>query len=560
MDGEDFRFWQPGNYVSGREILRPEAGGVRALLVTGGPDSLAQGPLAEASCGAGRAVFCQAFVSEKWDTEPAAARLVQNILDSLSRGEGTAGGTVLVNGERDGFQALLESYGLDFTAAVEGRIPADARLVILHGGGPAVISAAQGLGSFLSVPGERRALYWHEPDGETFNRLSGTIGLESFGIEEATGPLAFNPPGSGPYSGVLREDLAYAGPGSDRSWLKEFVPDGSIIDRCVMPARGKGETARYEVEGWQLSGRFVRVSADKTRVEFMTNGSAAGVIETKKEGLYRIGILASGTPAENQWPAILLKVDGLPAGRVGLSGKEEKEYSCMIELAAGRHNVELLFSNDAYVNGEDRNLFVDALLVPKEPAETGRVKFLSSPPAIVSLELPNGNRVFIDCVRWDANQGNRVKANRYANALLAGLGASFKAPARNPDWLGPADFKPEGTIPHYGADAREVSLVANGTVVAPFLCARAGRYELWLEARSSPVKGVYARVRIVLDDRVAGDYEIDSLQQKKFRVAEVDLGEGEHALKVSFINDEVAGGEDRNLYLQGAGFLSTEDK
>jgi hypothetical protein len=122
------------------------------------------------------------------------------------------------------------------------------------------------------------------------------------------------------------------------------------------------------------------------------------------------------------------------------------------------------------------------------------------------------------------------------------------------DWLRPGDFKPEGTIPYYSANETGISLVANGTVDAEFTCAGKGQYDLWIAGRATPAGGVYARVRVFLDDQSLGELEVDSPQPKSFKVATLMLSEGGHTLRISFVNDQVIGAEDRNLYLQGAAF------
>jgi hypothetical protein len=210
--------------------------------------------------------------------------------------------------------------------------------------------------------------------------------------------------------------------------------------------------------------------------------------------------------------------------------------------------------NDLFKDGEDRNLTVDALLVDQVPLEAGGVAFHTLPPALASIDVATHGRVVIDCVRWDTNERNALKGRRFASALLRNVGAAFAPPEAEPTWIGPSAFEPVGDVPYFRKTAAEIALVAAGTVEAEIECASAGTYTVFVNGRSDPALGVFAKAGVTIDDRAVGEVELKSSAEATFLAGVIALEEGAHLLRVQYTNDLYAPGQDRNLYVTGIGF------
>ncbi|MBN1413104.1 MAG: hypothetical protein JW969_19850 [Spirochaetales bacterium] len=555
LDNGDFRFWRDDHYVTQREIKRPRKSGARSLIVSGGPDALDQAPMVEMPYGKGRVILCQSLFGDKLTVEPVARTLLQNCLNYLGRPvKAGKKAFVLGSGNRmDSFVGRLDSYNLDFQKTASSL--SDTNLLILHNGGEDMMAEKENIKTFINDSSGSHVLYWHSPDPAAFKELRGIMGLGGYIIEPSTGPLSFRETRYFPFYGFLREDLTFIGQGANRTWMREFEPDPAVIDRSLSFDAENITMNRFEVEEWDFSGKYVSVSADGKGVNFNTNGTAESSLTFASAGLYKIVLLAAGTPMRKQWPLVNISLDGSVVCRIMLDQSALKGYSAVFETKAGTYRITLSFINDAYdTGGEDRNLFLDALLVTKKTLDTGGVEFFCNPPAVAALKLANGNSVVIDCVRWDISQSNRIKADRYANTLFSSLGAPFRNEVKRITWISHKKFRPVGTIPYYKSDEKEISLVAAGTVSSVFSSVSDAEYEINLSGRSSPALGEYAKVRILLDEVDLGEREIPFLMTDTVVFGICRIGKGSHSLKIQFINDLMAGNEDRNFYFSGIGF------
>ena len=277
-----------------------------------------------------------------------------------------------------------------------------------------------------------------------------------------------------------------------------------------------------------------------------------------KEGLYRLRLVAAGTPAEGIWPAVQVQADGKNVALLSVNERKPTEFPFLVRLPHGRVKLKISFINDLYRDGEDRNFTLVALLVDKEPLPDTDLAILSLPPAIVEKKPGPGQRVVIDCVRWDTNENNRVRGLRYASALFARLGAPFLPPTQEAEWIVPPRFRTAGEITVFSRTESSLNLGSGGTVAASFRCATTGQFTVLLRGWSTPLKGVYGKALLKIDGRRVSETELSAGVEREFAAGRVSLSAGRHDLTVEFINDQWAGpgGEDRNLYLTGVGFRS----
>lgn len=94
-----------------------------------------------------------------------------------------------------------------------------------------------------------------------------------------------------------------------------------------------------------------------------SNGRVGQPIRVTKGGTYRVVIRAGGSPAAGVWPEMALAIDGRAAKTVTVGQAEHKDYSFEVDLAPGIHEIAAAFLNDALVNGEDRNLYLDRITI-----------------------------------------------------------------------------------------------------------------------------------------------------------------------------------------------------
>ena len=554
VDPEDLKFWRPGHYVTYREVRRPSRGGGKAVTVSGGGSGVGQSPILDVPVGRGVAVLCQALVAEKLSVEPVARKLLGNTLDYLSAYEPPAGRTLGV-GLDEAFSARLRALGVRFTAADSLANPdelADVGLVILHGGGSAIRAAAPVLKKAMA--GRALAVYWHEPDRKTFAAAGSDLGFSEMTFEAASGPIVLRSLDDPVMSGLARQDVDYRGASIGPSWMGARDPDPTIIDRVLVPGGVDTKGRRLEVETFDLEGDKTAVSEDGQRVDFFSNGSASTGMKIARAGLYAVSVLASGTPAKGGFPLIVLAADGRQVGMIQLTREEVRAYSTLAELPAGEFTFRLSFVNDSYAPPEDRNLFVDAVVIGAAPVAEGSVSLLSMPAALAAAPAGKG-RVVVDCVKWDTTTRSRAKGERYANVLLRNLGASFETGTVAADWIPAGSFRKVDGGPYFEVGANQINYHSWGEAGAEFVCAKDGRYAVWVRGRSTPAEGEYGKALITIDGREAGEVEVKGESVQGFRLdAAVMLTRGKHEVKVRFSNDVQIGDEDRNLYVTALGF------
>ena len=560
LTAADLRLWRGDHYVSRFELLRPTASGARTLVVSGSAQQLAQGPVVEIRAGAGTALFCQALVGEKLDTEPVAARLLENCLAHLAEAGNSpqeGGRTLVLADPTTGFADHLRQLGITVAEPTDGRFPAvAASLLVLHGDS---IEAGP-LRQFLDDGSPGKTVYWHAPSPEAFEELKHELGAGALTLIPSQGPITKEDGKHDLFLGVSREELYYVGDPDGSSWRAPVAPDPTMVDFCLAPtAERSGDLRRFEAEDMTIDGQIVSEHEDPPGVVFATAGSATTSLAVTEPGLYRAVIVAGGTPLEKVYPRVQLAVDGRVAAEVQLSAPEFREYATVVRLAAGDHALAAAFVNDQQRGGEDRNLYLDAILVDTSPFLQSGVLFLTLPPAVGVIDTAAaagrpGFRLVIDTIRWDRASRNRARAARYASALLANLGASFHAPDPEPEWIRPRSLEAVGDIPYFSKSDKQVNLVAAGTIAADFSCRETGTYDVVVRGHSAPADGVFATARVTIDDRDVGEVELTAPSSESFPVGTVAVSAGDHRLTLAYTNDLYRDGADRNLYVNAVGF------
>ncbi len=110
---DDLKFWGDDHFVTDREPIRPVRGGFAPLVVSGSAAGIDHAPLLEQSIGSGTIVYCQMRLAEKYAAEPAAARILGNLVDYLGQPRQAPKKTALIGGTPD-YAAFLRGLGLRF--------------------------------------------------------------------------------------------------------------------------------------------------------------------------------------------------------------------------------------------------------------------------------------------------------------------------------------------------------------------------------------------------------------------------------------------------------------
>jgi len=94
-----------------------------------------------------------------------------------------------------------------------------------------------------------------------------------------------------------------------------------------------------------------------------SNGRVGQPIRVAVGGKYQVVIRAWGSPAANVWPKMALMVDGRINKSVTVGHDEPAAYRFEAELTSGVHEIAAVFLNDAVIDREDRNLYLDRLTI-----------------------------------------------------------------------------------------------------------------------------------------------------------------------------------------------------
>jgi len=101
-----------------------------------------------------------------------------------------------------------------------------------------------------------------------------------------------------------------------------------------------------------------------------SHGRVGQPIRVAEAGKYQVVIRAWGSPAANVWPKMAFMVDGRIAKVVTVGHGEPADHRFETELTPGVHEIAAAFLNDAVIDREDRNLYLDRLtIVPPAGAE-----------------------------------------------------------------------------------------------------------------------------------------------------------------------------------------------
>ena len=94
-----------------------------------------------------------------------------------------------------------------------------------------------------------------------------------------------------------------------------------------------------------------------------SNGQVGDYLKFEQSGRYQITISAYGSPLQGVWPLMNVLVGAEATAAVSVNTPQWAEYRFTVEIARGIWAVAAAFTNDAYQPPEDRNLYLDKLVI-----------------------------------------------------------------------------------------------------------------------------------------------------------------------------------------------------
>ncbi len=573
LNVDDFRWWRGDHLVSHNEPLRPDTGGAQALVVTGGPDGLSHAPLVEVAEGRGRWLVCQLDVVRKLDTEPVARLLLERMLCYLDQVARRASERTSVEQEPatkgafddaaspfaaseatpalcfgpEPLRRQLTALDLDWQPLDDWRQlqQTASRLLVLQADGRLVAEHADELKAFLSRGGH---VFWHRPTADGFDAAAERLELTA-GAVDATGFRGWvrKPEGHNWWlDAVTREDLFWVAPEKRPAWYVPARPAEDVVETLFPPHLKQlaGQTVEAE-KNVELQGDIVQVRDGE--VVFATVGQASWKLQLSRSGRHLLGLRARGTPLAGQFPVAEVRLDGQPVGRVYVCSRQTRLYVLPFRATAGAHELTVRFVNDKSSPTEDRNLFVDSLVVAPD---TGQLRWqpLTDPPTLVRVPVRRGD-VWLCGIRWE----NVRKARRLVSSLLGVLGAR-RRPAAARDVLEAEWLQPGQKQAWFRRASDHVYLGSNGFVEGQVDVVQAGHYRVLLWAKGTPAGGAYPEVVLEWNGRPLARFHCASDDWAP-QQAEVDLPRGRATVRLRFVNDLFEPPQDRNVWLDRLEFV-----
>ena len=195
------RPWRAGCYGSVASLLMEKPAAGDFLPIVDGGFSLQYAPLMEYRTGRGMVLFCQMDVTGRTQDDPAATRLVGNILQYVSSWKPAPRRTALYVGDPAG-KRHLESTGLNVADYAGGPLSGDQVLVVGPGGGQELSARKDAIAAWLKAGGHLLAIGLDQEQANAFLPIEVTL-------KEAEHISAyFEPPGKdSPFAGIGPADV-----------------------------------------------------------------------------------------------------------------------------------------------------------------------------------------------------------------------------------------------------------------------------------------------------------------------------------------------------------------
>ena len=97
-----------------------------------------------------------------------------------------------------------------------------------------------------------------------------------------------------------------------------------------------------------------------------SNGYIESTVEFPLSGVYEFEIIAKGSVASGDWPNMELRINQIVKAMFTVNTTDWKSYTVKITIPAESHKVAVAFTNDLKTLTQDRNLYVDKIIIKKD--------------------------------------------------------------------------------------------------------------------------------------------------------------------------------------------------
>ncbi|MCK5283627.1 MAG: DUF4215 domain-containing protein, partial [Nanoarchaeota archaeon] len=99
------------------------------------------------------------------------------------------------------------------------------------------------------------------------------------------------------------------------------------------------------------------------------NGYIQDTVDFSETGIYSLEVIAKGDYADNAWPNMEIWIDGKTIDSKTVDSTGWSSYITIKQITAGSHDVAIAFTNDYYAAPDDRNLYVDKIIIESAEPE-----------------------------------------------------------------------------------------------------------------------------------------------------------------------------------------------
>ncbi|MBI1318123.1 MAG: DUF5011 domain-containing protein [Candidatus Hydrogenedens sp.] len=122
-------------------------------------------------------------------------------------------------------------------------------------------------------------------------------------------------------------------------------------------------TSAFPVSALTIQTNSASIKQSPSHGHLAWNGEIGQYIYVPAAGQYRMTVRAAGMLAGGVGPDMAFRVNQVSRFTVQVNHTDFRYYSYDVALEAGAHEIGVAFTNDAYINGEDRNLLLDTISV-----------------------------------------------------------------------------------------------------------------------------------------------------------------------------------------------------
>ncbi len=538
---DELRYWAGDHVVIDKPLQKPAAGLYKVLIDAGSAHGLNSVGLLEREVGEGTILFSQLDLLPRWEHEPAVRKCLQNMLDYLASYHPSQPRQVQLLNATVEEQRVFDIIGFRVENLVTPPEPGQG-LIFVHGDVHQPTSSPFGLpdgvqwGELLGQVEQGSVLWLHKPTASSLEQLR-TLGLEI--QTQATQPGFIWIHDSLRTEGMTSHSLFWL----FRAWWSDWQElwHGYDFAERIFGLYGDFEGAvEYLPPAFSVDSPGAYISPD--HIFLSTDGTLETEIELADTGIYNIGMLGQGTPVASIYPMVQMRLDGDAIGMLTV-GEGRQIYYLTAELPAGRHRIQLEFLNDAWAPPEDRDLYFFKLLIHHLDVDQQWYP-LTQPPALVEIVYGQGS-ILLDSLDWEHADAAERKQELVVSVLANN---AVKPDPSLPLWVLEAEDMEHIAGSPVSRTYSGVWFNANGTIGADLDLAHGGRYEFRVLAGGTPLGGIYPRFELALDGRlVLGQFLI--AEEERYYSVETDVAAGPNRLSLSFVNDDWAPPEDRNLYV-----------